>query len=209
MLTYILIGICVAIALGAFLAGDPRFGGNDLRQDFGVARFFVGEGEIYRLVTSGFLHDGPFHLMFNMFGLWILGSMLEPSVGRLRFGLIYFVSLLCGSLAVVAFSPETNSVGASGAIFGLMGAAIVIMRNRGINPMESGLGLWLGLNLLITFTYPNISIAGHLGGLAGGVLVAAILYELPPRVRMPAVVPLALSAAVGVLAVVLSVAASA
>lgn len=209
VLTYILIGICVAIALGGFLAGDPRAGGDDLRQDFGVARFFVGEGEIYRLLTSGFLHDGPFHLMFNMFGLWILGSMLEPAVGRLRFGLIYFVSLLSGSLAIVAFSPDTNSVGASGAIFGLMGAAIVIMRNRGINPMESGLGLWLGLNLLITFTYPNISIAGHLGGLVGGALVAAILVELPQRVRMPALVPTGIVAALGVLAVVLSIAVSA
>jgi membrane associated rhomboid family serine protease len=209
MLTYILIGICVAIAFGAFLAGDPRFGGGDLRQDFGVARFFVGEGEVYRLLTSGFLHDRIYHLFFNMFGLWILGSMLEPSVGRLRFGLIYFVSLLSGSLAIVAFSPGTNSVGASGAIFGLMGAAIVIMRNRGINPMESGLGLWLGLNLLITFTYPNISIAGHLGGLVGGALVAAVLYELPQRVKMPTLAPTALAAALGVLSVALAIAVSA
>jgi membrane associated rhomboid family serine protease len=209
MLSYILIGICVALAIGAYLAGDPRLGGDELRGDFGVARFYIGEGEVWRLVTSGFLHDGPFHLMFNMFGLWILGSMLEPTVGRVRFALIYFVSLLGGSWAVVAFAPETNAVGASGAIFGLMGAAIVIMRHRGINPMESGLGLWLGLNLLITFTRPDISIAGHLGGLAAGALVAAILYELPERVRMPAVLPNVLAAAVGALAVAASLVAAA
>ena len=209
MLSYILIGINVALAIGAYLAGDPRMGGGELRGDFGVARFFVGEGDVWRLVTSGFLHDGPFHLMFNMFGLWILGQMLEPTVGRVRFALIYFVSLLAGSAAIVIFAPDELSVGASGAIFGLMGAALVVMRKRGINPMESGLGLWLGLNLLITFTRPDISIAGHLGGLAGGALVAAILYELPERVRMPAAAPNVLAGAVGVVVVAASLAAAA
>ena len=92
-----------------------------------------------------------------------LGGMLEPVIGKLRFALIYFVSLLAGSFGALLLEPFGRTVGASGAIFGLMGAAIVVMRARGISPMESGLGLWIGLNLLITFTVPNISIGGHVG----------------------------------------------
>ena len=92
-------------------------------------------------------------------------------------------------------------MGASGAIFGLMGAAVVIMRNRGINPMESGLGLWLGLNLLITFTIPNISIGGHIGGLIGGALTAFVLYDLSDRVRVSAALANVLAAGIGVAAV--------
>ena len=113
------------------------------------------------------------HLLFNMFGLYILGGLLEPAIGRLRFGIIYFVSLLAGSFGALLLEPTAPTVGASGAIFGLMGAAVVVMRNRGINPMESGIGLWIGLNLLITFTIPNISIGGHIGGLIGGAVAAA------------------------------------
>jgi membrane associated rhomboid family serine protease len=93
-------------------------------------------------------------------------------------------------------------VGASTAIFGLMGAALVVMRNRGINPMQSGLPLWIGINLILTFTIPGLSKGGHVGGLIGGILAAALLFELPDRVRrLPAAVPLVLTGAVGVAAV--------
>ena len=115
-----------------------------------------------------------------MLALYVLGELLEPAVGRLRFGLIYFVSLLAGSFGALLLEPTAPTVGASGAVFGLMGAAFVVMRNRGINPLESGLGLWIGLNLLITFTIPNISIGGHIGGLVGGAL-AALLLVRPAR----------------------------
>jgi membrane associated rhomboid family serine protease len=100
-------------------------------------------------------------------------------------------------------------VGASGAIFGLMGAAIVIMRNRGIDPMESGLGLWLGLNLLITFTIPNISIGGHLGGLFGGALAAFALYDVADRMRIPRAGASLIAGAIGVVAVAGALAVSA
>ena len=126
-----------------------------------------------------------------MFALYVLGGLLEPAVGRLRFGIIYFVSLLAGSFGALLLEPDAPTVGASGAIFGLMGAAVVVMRNRGINPMESGLGLWIGLNLLITFTIPSISIGGHIGGLIGGALAALLLFDLPDRVRVPASCPTA------------------
>ena len=124
-----------------------------------------------------------------MLALYVLGELLEPAVGRLRFGLIYFASLLAGSFGALLLEPTAPTVGASGAVFGLMGAAFVVMRSRGINPMESGLGLWIGLNLLITFTIPNISIGGHLGGLVGGALAALLLVDLPERARLPEMVP--------------------
>jgi membrane associated rhomboid family serine protease len=97
-------------------------------------------------------------------------------------------------------------VGASGAVFGLMGAALVVMRRRGINPMESGLGVFLLLNLAITFIVPGISIGGHLGGLAGGTLAALLLFDVRDRVRVPAAVAAVLASAVGVLAVIGSIA---
>ena len=146
--------------------------------------------------------------MFNAFALYVLGQMLEPAIGRLRFGIIFFVSLLAGSFGALLLEPNALTVGASGAIFGLMGAAVVIMRNRGINPMESGLGLWLGINLLFTFAIPGISIGGHLGGLVGGVLCALVMFDLPDRVRLPSFVPQLIAIAIGVASVLGSIAVS-
>ena len=204
-LTYLLIGINVAVALGSLLGGAGAAGRGLGRSSiidqgalFGPA---IADGEVYRIVTSGFLHAGLAHLFFNMFSLYILGSLLEPAIGRARFAAIYFVSLLAGSFGALVLQPNSLTVGASGAIFGLMGAAIVVMRNRGINPMESGLGLWLGLNLLITFTIPGISIGGHIGGLIGGALAAGVLFDLRDRVRVPPAVPVALTGLLGVVAV--------
>ena len=210
MLTYVLIGINVAVALGGFMSGASATGGNgigasSLLADGSVSRFTVDQGDFWRIVTAGFLHSGFLHLLFNMFGLYILGTMLEPAIGRLRFGVIYFVSLLCGSFGALLLEPDAATVGASGAVFGLMGAAVVIMRNRGINPMESGLGIWIGLNLLITFTIPGISIGGHLGGLFGGAAAAALMFDLPDRVRMPQLAPAAIAGALGVAAIVGSI----
>src|SRR3954451_21515714 len=212
VLTYVLIGINVVVALGGFLGGASTttggVGGSVLLDDGAVSRQFIADGEYWRLLTAGFLHAGFFHLLFNMFALYVLGTLLEPLVGRFRFGLIYMVSLLAGSFGALLLSPDSPTVGASGAIFGLMGAAVVVMRNRGINAMESGLGFWIVLNLVITFTVPNISIGGHIGGLLGGALAALVLFELGARVRLPEVVPSLLVAALGVAAVVGSIAVS-
>lgn len=211
-LTYVLIGLNVLVQLGVFLSGASAtggsFGGSSLIQDGAVSRPAVADGEVWRLVTAGFLHAGFFHVLFNMLSLYILGGLLEPAIGRLRFGLIYLVSLLAGSFGALLAEPLAPTVGASGAIFGLMGAAIVVMRSRGINAMESGLGLWLGLNLFITFTIPGISIGGHLGGLAGGVLAALLLFEAGDRLRVPSPLPALLVVAVGAVAVVGSIAVS-
>jgi membrane associated rhomboid family serine protease len=212
VLTYVLIAINVVVALGGFLSGADAagggFGGSRLISDGAVSRGTIADGEYWRLVTAGFLHAGLFHLLFNMVALYILGGLLEPALGRLRFGLIYFVSLLAGSFGALLLSPSSPTVGASGAIFGLMVAAVIVMRSRGISPMESGLGLWIGLNLLITFTVPGISIGGHLGGLIGGSVAAFVLYELRDRLRSPAVAPTLLVLALGAAAVAGSIAVS-
>jgi membrane associated rhomboid family serine protease len=204
-LTYVLIGINVIFGLGSVLGGNVGSSGGDLTEAFELSRAQLADGELYRLVTNGFVHRGLFHLATNMLALWILGSLLEPAIGRARFALIYFVSLLCGSLGVLLYSAD-ESAGASGAVFGLMGAAIVIARSRGISLMESGLGLWLGLNLVITFAIPNISIGGHIGGLIGGLIAGFVVVGLPERVRMPRYLPEALCAALGVAVVALSLA---
>ena len=203
-LTYVLIGINVVVGIAAFYGGDIGGDGQTLEDAWELSRGQLAGGDLWRLLTSGFMHRDIFHLGLNMLALWILGSMLEPALGRRRFALVYFVSLLCGSLGVLLLSAD-ESAGASGAVFGLMGAAVVVSRSRGLSLMESGLGLWLGLNLLITFAIPNISIGGHLGGLAGGALAALVLEELPARVRLPGYVPELLCAAVGVAAVAISI----
>jgi membrane associated rhomboid family serine protease len=203
-LTYILIGINVVAGLGSLYGGNVGTEGGSLTDAWELSRAQLADGDLWRLVTSGFVHRGLFHLLANMLALYILGTMLEPALGRRRFALIYFVSLLCGSLGVLLFSAD-ESAGASGAVFGLMGAAVVVARSRGLNLMESGLGLWLGINLLITFTIPNISIGGHLGGLVGGALAALVLVELGERRALPRYLPELLCAAIGVAAVVISI----
>ena len=211
VLTYALIAINVVVALGVLLSGASAtdgLGGSSLLAEGWVSRPDVEDGEVWRLVTSGFLHSGFLHLLFNMYILYILGTMLEPGIGRVRFAVIYFVSMLAGSFGALLLESTAPTVGASGAIFGLMGAAVVVMRNRGIDPMESGLALMIGINLLISFVVPGISIGGHIGGLIGGALAAFLMFDVADRVRLPQVVPTLLAGAIGVVAIAGSIAVS-
>jgi len=162
----------------------------------------VGEGEWYRLITSGFLHArNPFHVGFNMYILWFLGNLLEPGLGPVRFLGLYLASLLAGSFGALLLSPDALTVGASGAVFGLMGATFVMQRARGIDPMRSGIGPIILLNLAISFLPGlNISIGGHLGGLAGGAL-AGVLMDQSAHLRRGLLLPVASCVAVGAVAV--------
>ncbi len=135
----------------------------------------VAHGQWWRIVTGGFLHENLLHIGFNMWVLYYLGTMLEPALGRLRFGVIYAVALLCGSFGALLVSPHELTVGASGAIFGLMGAAVVEMRARQIPLMASGVGGLILINLIISFSIPGISWGGHIGGLIGGALAAGVI----------------------------------
>jgi membrane associated rhomboid family serine protease len=145
----------------------------------------VAHGQLWRIVTGGFLHENILHIGFNMYVLYVLGQMMEPALGRLRFGLIYGVSLLAGSLGALIVTPHSVTVGASGAVFGVMGAAAVEMRARQIPIMQSGVGGLILINLVISFTLPGISWGGHVGGLIGGAL-AAVALQLGSRYRAQA-----------------------
>src|SRR4051794_16547090 len=191
-------------ATGSSVGGSV--GGNSLLEKAALNGPAVANGDVWRIITSGFMHYGTLHLLFNMYALYILGQLLEPAIGRLRFGLIYFVALISGSVGALLLSPNALTAGASGAVFGLMSAALVIMRNRGVDVLQSGLGIWLGLNLLITFTVSNISVGGHIGGLIGGAVAALLLVELPSRVKLPRWAPDAVVAALGVAAFVAAIA---
>jgi len=148
----------------------------------GLPTLGVAHGQWWRIVTSGFMHEDLLHIGFNMYVLYILGQMLEPALGRVKFGTIYAVSLLCGSFGALLVSPHTPTVGASGAIFGLMGAAAVEMRARQIPVMQSGVGGLILLNLVISFALPGISWGGHIGGLIGGA-IAMLVFQLGARYR--------------------------
>ena len=185
-LAYVLIAINVIVFLAMSAGGGGLDGrGGAVYNNGALYGPLVAEGEWWRIVTSGFLHAGLLHLAFNMYFLYFLGTMLEPEIGRLRFAAIYLVSLLGGSFGALLISPDAVTVGASGAVFGLMGAAIFALRVRGIDPMQSGLGITLLLNLGITFVIPNISIGGHIGGLVAGGIVGYLMFEIAERRRLP------------------------
>ena len=193
LVTYALISINVGLFIWlAILDPDSLTGGritgrspNELGQwDLGLAGPFLEAGEWYRLVTSGFLHFGIIHLAFNMLLLFQLGQLLEPAIGRIRFGLLYFAALLGGSAGALILQPNAIHGGASGAVFGLMGAAFVGMRSRGVNPFSTGLGATLLINLFVTFTIPGISIGGHIGGILGGAAAGWVVLA-PGHKRVP------------------------
>jgi len=160
----------------------------------------MAEGEWYRLITSGFLHANLIHIGFNMFVLYRLGQLLEPALGRARFVLLYFVAMMGGALGVMVLDPNALTVGASGAVFGLMGGAVAVFRSRGINIMQTGLGATIMLNLVFTFAIPGISIGGHVGGLIVGFLAGWILTDIGPRYLKDPSVIMGAVAALGVVA---------
>src|SRR3954447_15617868 len=128
IVTYALIGMNVLAYFGTVISGASvggSLGGNSLLAKAALNGPAVANGDWWRIVTSGFMHYSLWHLAFNMYALYILGQMLEPAIGRLRFGLIYAVSLICGSFGALLISPNALTAGASGAVFGLMGAAVL------------------------------------------------------------------------------------
>jgi membrane associated rhomboid family serine protease len=204
--TYVLIALNVAAYVAEIASGNGGLGanGSSLPLDFGLFGPYVAEGEWYRLLTAGFLHASIIHLGFNMFALYFLGRLLEPGIGTPRFLALYFVSLFAGSLGALLLDPNSLTIGASGAVFGIFGATFVIARHRGVDNLAASVGVILLLNLAITFGRPEISIGGHLGGLAGGLLCALVIVAgergmLGPR-RLS--VELLGMAAVGIVSVV-------
>jgi len=210
LVTRVIMAINIAVFVWV-LIGDTSTAGfgssvSSREVDLGLNKGLLAEThEWYRLITSGFLHFGILHIAMNMYLLFQLGKLLEAPLGRVRFGLLYFACLLGGSLGVLVLEGSSNGLhgGASGAVFGLMGAGAISMHRRGINIFQTGLGATLMINLLLTFTIPGISIGGHIGGIAIGVLCGSVMLA-PPGHKQPQW----LSYAVPVIAIIGSVIAS-
>ena len=153
-----------------FLLGDV------LIANFALFAPSVTDGQWWLLITAGFLHGSIIHLLFNVYILWVLGSQLENIVGKTKFIIIYFGSLLGGSIASYLFSPfGSYSIGASGAIFGLMGAMLVVGRKRNLD--ISQITTLVVINVVIGFVLSGIDWRAHLGGLAAGALISWVLIN--------------------------------
>jgi membrane associated rhomboid family serine protease len=188
--TYTLIAINVAVWVLGFgldlIAGhvDDPFRASPLPTALGALYGpFVARGAWWRLLTSGFLHSGLIHLTLNMVALVAFGSMLEREVGRLAFIAIYLASLVAGSLGVLLLSPMVPTLGASGAIFGVLGSILVGQRMAGISVRSSGILALIVINVIFTLATPGISIGGHIGGLAGGAIAGVLIFNRRLMVR--------------------------
>jgi membrane associated rhomboid family serine protease len=208
LVTYSLIAINVAVYLWTVNAnrttgaGVSGHGDRVLALDKPDLQF---HSEYYRLISSGFLHYSIFHIGMNMLLLFQLGQLLEPAIGRVRFTLLYFASLLAGSFGALLLQPNGLTGGASGAVFGLMAAAAIGLHRRGVNVFQTGIGTVLVLNLVITFTIPGISIGGHLGGAIAGAICGFVILA-PRHAVMPKWASYATPVAVVLVAVVGSLA---
>jgi membrane associated rhomboid family serine protease len=189
--TYAIIGACVLAFIAEIAGGGTISGGGGTATREGALFAYgidaqgqtlgVAGGQPYRLVTSAFLHAGILHLGLNMFALYILGTLLEPAIGTARFVAIYAVSVLAGSFLVMVMDPNQLTVGASGGIFGLMAAAFLIARNRGLDELASQIGFFVVINLVFTFSVNSISVGAHIGGLVGGAIAALLVNQLERR----------------------------
>ena len=175
IVTRALVGITVAVYLLQISQGDIRGISSDAFVEGALYGPSVAAGDWWRLFTAGFLHAGPIHLLFNMLMLWWFGNPLEALLGRARFVGVYLVSILAGSAGALLLAPDVPTVGASGAVFGILGAGLVLER-RGVDVFGGAALMVVLLNLGLAFVIPNnISIGGHLGGLAGGALAILAL----------------------------------
>ena len=200
--TLVLVGINLLVYLiTVFQGAGISSPGGRLFIDGGLFGPAVADGDWYRLVTAMFLHASILHIAFNMFALYWLGTVVEEAIGTVRFLLVYFVSGLAGSAGALVLSPDQFTVGASGAIWGIMGALLVLeyMTTGSFAGQAAGLIL---IDLVITFSIPNISVGGHLGGLVGGIAATYVLMRT--RYLRPVWLGPALVLGIGVAAIVVS-----
>jgi membrane associated rhomboid family serine protease len=166
----------ITVAQG-FGLNDP---GGRLFAEFVLYGPWVGDGDWWRLITAAFLHASMIHIGFNMLALWWVGGPLEEAIGPWRYLAIYFISGLCGSAGALLVTPNAFTVGASGAIFGLFGAMVVIQWQTTGSIAGPATTLIL-VNLMLTFLIPGISWGGHVGGMVGGILATLALTHFGTR----------------------------
>ncbi len=176
--TKVIIGLNLAVYLLTTVTSTGRNATN-IEARLVVDAFDVHAGELYRLVTSGFVHFGIFHIGMNMVLLYRFGEGLERVLGKPRFVLLFTASLLGGSFGALLLSPHAATGGASGAVFGLLGATAIGMRQRGVSMSEGGVGGLIVINLVLSVALPGISLGGHVGGLVAGGLVGAAMLRTP------------------------------
>lgn len=178
----VVVNVLIALNVLAFFVSFILTGGNftilNMLNLGALNYYYVRGGEVWRLITSGFLHGGILHLLFNMYSLYVIGTQIENFIGKKKFLIIYFFSMICAGLMSCALSSQTVSVGASGAIFGLLGSLVYfgyyyrlylgsILKNQ-IIPL-------IILNLTLGFVMSGIDNAAHIGGLIGGLFIAMAL----------------------------------
>jgi membrane associated rhomboid family serine protease len=200
--TIVLIALNVVVYLiTVSQGGGINLPGGQLFNDWALQGLAVSDGDWWRLATAMFLHGSILHIAFNMLALYWLGTIVEQALGTPRFLLVYFVSGLAGSAgALWLSSPGAVTVGASGAIFGLIGALLILEYLATGSLMGQAMVLIL-VNLAFTFAVPGISIGGHLGGLAGGIVATYALLRF--RIREQAL-GIMIAVGVGVAAVALA-----
>jgi membrane associated rhomboid family serine protease len=203
--TKVLIGVNVVVMLVSILSGGANavaggglgglLGGSTPLTEWGavlgsavygpagdVAVHGIAHGEWYRLFTAMFLHYGVLHLLLNMYALWILGRDIERALGPLRFAGLYLLAGLGGNVAAYLFSaPNSMTAGASTAVFGLMAGIFVLLKRLKLS--VAPILPIIVINVVFTFVISNISVAGHLGGMAVGAVVATVLAYAPQKQR--------------------------
>jgi membrane associated rhomboid family serine protease len=177
--TVILIAINVVVYLIEIAKAGGGLGSMSTLDIYNMGGLFgpaVSEGgDWWRIITSGFVHVSIFHIGFNMLLLYFMGRLLEPAIGTLRFTVLYFVCLIAGSFVALWFSPDAVSAGASGAIFGVLGATFIIARGRQMDAIAGEIGFLIVFNLIFTFAQSGISVGAHVGGLVAGVLCGLLI----------------------------------
>lgn len=205
--TLALIALNVLVFVAEIATGGQigRIGG-DVVVRYALYGPAVADGDWYRLITSAFLHANLIHLFFNMLFLWWFGRALESHLGAARFLGIYLVSALAGAAGALVVSPGAVTVGASGAVFGILGAGFIL--ERGHVMVFGGQAMFvIGINLVLSFALSGISIGGHVGGLLGGALSMIALTRLGryrPILSREGVAAIVALVALGILSVVIA-----
>ncbi len=192
--SYGLIAANAAVFIVGIAMGDDLLGGGGDGDGLVYRAATLGGNieylnEWWRVFTGGFLHHGFFHLAVNMFSLYVLGLALERSLGKAQFMAVYFASLVSGSFGSLIETPNSLIAGASGAIFGLLGAYAALSLAQGVGLFQTPIGPILAINLVISFTVRSVSLGGHIGGLIGGFLVGAAAAYAIRRQQHTTVIP--------------------